>query len=54
MHSVSVELLKMKNGASLFFAKATLLVILCRQNAWLQILRFEACCFKRKRAGGGR
>ena len=35
-------------------AKATLMVTLCRQNAWFQILLFEACFFKEKGAGGGR
>ena len=46
MHSVSVELLKMKKGNALSFAKATLLVILWRQNAWFQILLFEVRFFK--------
>ena len=38
----------MKKGAALFFGKATLLVILWRQNAWFQILPFEVRFFKRK------
>ena len=42
MHSVSVELLKMKKVNALLLAKATLLVILWRQNAWFQILHFVA------------
>ena len=47
MHSVLVELLKMKNRASLFFAKATLLVMLSRQNAWFQILPLKLGFLKR-------
>ena len=54
MHSVLVELLKIKNGGPLFFAKVTLLVILSRQNAWFQILLYEVRFFKEDRAGGGR
>ena len=48
MHSVSVELLKMKKGNALSFGKATLLVILWRKNAWFQILLFEVRFFKEK------
>ena len=33
----------MKTWAHSFFAKATLMVILCIQNAWFQKLLFEAC-----------
>ena len=54
MYSVQVELLKMKNGAALFLAKATLLVILWRQNAWFQRLLFEVRFFKLEGASGGR
>ena len=48
MHSVLVELLKAKSAPPLFFAKATLLVILSRQNARLQILLFEVRFLKRR------
>ena len=52
MHSVSVELLEMKNGAALVLAKATLLVILWRHNAWFQILLFEVKLIKMEGVGG--
>ena len=52
MHSVSVELLKMKNVTALFLAKATLLLILWRQNAWFQILLFEVRLIRMAGAGG--
>ena len=41
MHSVSVELLNMELGPSLFFAKAALMVILLRQ-----MLGFKYCFLK--------
>ena len=37
-----------EKGNSLCFAKATLMMILSRQNAWLQILFFEIIFFKEK------
>ena len=48
MNSVSIELRKMKKGNALFLAKTTLFVILCRQDAWFQILFVEVRFFKRK------
>ena len=53
MHFALVELRKMKKLTPLVFAKATLLVILSRQNARLQILFFEVRFFKGERVGGG-
>ena len=52
MHSVSIELLKSENNSHSSKAKATLMLILSKQNAWFQILHFESCFSKGPAAVG--